>query len=220
MRPSRFASFRNAFFSGLFLVAPLAATLFVFSWLVSNIGGYFRPLFPFMPKEGGLEAVWNFLITVLVLLLITALGYGSRYVFGRYFGGMAERFIQSIPGVGAVYTSIKQIVDTFGGQNRHGFSKVVLVEFPRKGSWSIGFLTGTARGELSSRLPAGLASVFVPTTPNPTSGFLVYVPRGEIVELDMSVGDGMKMLISGGAVVPSWSNSSVPPVVAEVSVGR
>lgn len=208
MRKSFFASVRTAFFSGLFLTAPLAATLIVFSWLISNIGGYFRPLFPFVPSEGSLEALWNILITILVLLLIVALGYASRYVFGKYFGGVAERFIQGIPGIGAVYTSIKQIVDTFGGQNRHAFSKVVLVEFPRKGAWTLGFLTGESRGELAARLPSSLVSVFIPTTPNPTSGFLVYVPPGDVVELTMSVGDGMKMIISGGAVVPAWPHPS------------
>ncbi|HTQ31288.1 MAG TPA: DUF502 domain-containing protein [Opitutaceae bacterium] len=217
MRNSLFASIRNAFFAGLFLTAPLAATWIVFSWLVGKIGGGFRPYLFFFVPEGRLDAVWDILATIIVLLLITVLGYASRYVFGRYFGGVAERFIQSIPGIGAVYTSIKQIVDTFNSQNRHAFSKVVLVEFPRKGSWSLGFLTGGTRGELASRLPADLFSVFIPTTPNPTSGFLVYVPKNEIVELEMSVGDGMKMLISGGAVVPPWPH---PAVAAGISAGR
>lgn len=217
MRKSLFASLRNAFFSGLFLTAPLAATWVVFSWLVDKIGGGFRPYLFFFVPAGRLDAVWDILATVIVLALITALGYGSRYVFGRYFGNMAERLIQGIPGVGAVYNSIKQIVDTFNSQNRHAFNKVVLVEFPRKGAWTIGFLTGQARGELAARLPNDLFSIFVPTTPNPTSGFLIYVTKAEIVELDMSVGDGMKMIISGGAVIPPY-----PHVIAsaEISAGR
>ncbi len=209
MRKNFFAALRNAFFSGLFLTAPLAATWIVFSYLVDKIGGGFRPYLFFFVPAGRLDVVWDVLATILVLVLITALGFASRYVFGKYFGGLAERFIQGIPGVGAVYTSVKQIVDTFGGQNRHAFSKVVLVEFPRKGSWSLGFLTGMARGELASRLPAGLSSVFIPTTPNPTSGFLIYADKTEIIELDMSVGDGMKMIISGGAVVPPWPHASL-----------
>ena len=210
MRSSRFASIRNAFFSGLFLIAPLVVTVWAVIKIIDAVGGSVRPyLLPFVP-EGRLEAIWDILATIIVVLLITALGYASRYVFGKYFGGVFERLIQGIPGIGTVYNSIKQIVDTFNSQNRHIFNKVVLVEFPRKGSWTIGFLTGGTRGELASRLPADLFSVFVPTTPNPTSGFLVYVSKNEIVELDMSVGDGMKMLISGGAVVPPWPHVPVP----------
>jgi len=148
-----------------------------------------------------LSIVWNVLATVIVLVLITALGFLSRWVLGQYFGGLAERFIHSIPGVNTVYNTVKQIVDTFSSQHRNLFTKVVLVEFPRPGSRTIGFLTNRAGGEVADR--AGeLWSVFVPTTPNPTSGFLLLVPRRDIIELDMSVGDGMKMLISGGAMIP------------------
>jgi uncharacterized membrane protein len=139
-----------------------------------------------------------------VVGLITALGYVSKYVLGKYFGGLAERFIQSIPGVGGVYNTVKQIVATFSTQNRNLFSKVVLVEFPRKGAYTVGFLTNKAGGEAQARLNGDIWTVFVPTTPNPTSGFLLMVPKSEIIELDMSVGDGMKMIISGGAVVPPW----------------
>ncbi|MGA3007980.1 MAG: DUF502 domain-containing protein, partial [Opitutaceae bacterium] len=151
MRPSFLASLRNAFFSGLFLIAPLAATWIVFSWLVSQIGGNTRPyLFYFVPS-GRLDGLWNILAAIIVIGLVTALGYASRYVFGKYFGTMAERFVQSIPGVGAVYHSVKQIVDTFNAKDRHSFNKVVLVEFPRKGAYTIGFLTNLTRGEVQAK---------------------------------------------------------------------
>jgi uncharacterized membrane protein len=204
MRPSFLASLRNAFFSGLFLIAPLAATWIVFSWLVSQIGGSFRPyLFYFVPT-GRLDGLWNILAAVIVVALITAIGYTSRYVFGKYFGSVAERFVEGIPGVGAVYHSVKQIVDTFNAKDRHSFNKVVLVEFPRKGAYAIGFLTSECRGEIQARTSAALVSVFVPTTPNPTGGYIIFVPRNELVELEMSAGDAMKLIISGGAVVPPW----------------
>jgi uncharacterized membrane protein len=146
--------------------------------------------------------LWNFVATIVVILLVTLLGYLSSYVFGKYFLSVGERAIQRIPGVGAVYNSVKQIVATFGTQNRNLFNKVVLVEFPRKGVWTLGFLTNKQQGEAQSLAAPETWTVFVPTSPNPTSGFLLMLPRQDIVELEMSVGDGMKMIISGGAVVP------------------
>ncbi|HEV8074175.1 MAG TPA: DUF502 domain-containing protein [Opitutaceae bacterium] len=204
MRPSRLTSLRNAFFSGLFLIAPLAATWIVFSWLVSQIGGTFRPYFFYFVPTSRLDGLWNILAAIIVIGLITAIGYASRYVFGKYFGTVAERFVQSIPGVGAVYHSVKEIVDTFNAKDRHGFSKVVLVEFPRKGAYTIGFLTSESRGEIQAKTSETLVSVFVPTTPNPTGGYIIFVPRHELVELEMSAGDAMKLIISGGSVIPSW----------------
>ncbi len=209
---SRLASLRNAFLTGLVLLAPLTVTWVVFSWLVEAVGGRFRPLFFFfVPQElserPGLELLWNVLATLLVLCIVTLLGLISRYFLGRFFGHLAERAVQSIPGVNFVYNTVKQIVGTFSAQNRNIFSKVVLVEFPREGSWTIGFLTDRMRGEPQSRLQEEVWSVFVPTTPNPTSGFLIMVPKDRIVELSMSVGDGMKLIISGGAVVPPWTDS-------------
>lgn len=215
---SRLTSLRNAFVTGLVLLAPLAVTWLVFSWLTEKVGGSFRPVFSFFVPDNllshpSLDLVWNLLATLTVICLVTLLGYISRYVFSHFFGQVAERIIQSIPGVGTLYNTVKQIVETFGSQSRNVFSKVVLVEFPRKGVWSIGFLTSKAQGEPQARTTEEVWSVFVPTTPNPTSGFLVLFPKRDILELDMSVGDGMKMIISGGAVIPPWStqgSSDVP----------
>jgi len=210
---SRLASLRNAFLTGLVLLAPLAVTWVVFSWLVEAVGGRFRPLFFFflpdhLREHPSLEILWNVLATLLVVSVVTLLGHVSRFFLGRYFGHLAERAVQSIPGVNTVYNTVKQIVGTFSSQNRNIFSKVVMVEFPREGVWTIGFLTDRARGETQAKLPEEAWSVFVPTTPNPTSGFLIMVPRNRIVDLDMSVGDGMKLIISGGAVVPPWTQPS------------
>jgi uncharacterized membrane protein len=206
LTPSRFDRLRNAFLSGFLLLAPLFVTCWVFLLLFENIGGIFRPvLLPFIPETLREYAiVWNILATAIVIVLITVLGYISRYVLGKYFGGLAERFIQTIPGVSGVYNTVKQLVATFGTQNRNLFSKVVLVEFPRKGAHTIGFLTSKAQGEAQARLGKELWTVFVPTTPNPTGGYLLLIPKDEIIELEMNVGDGMKLVISGGAVVPPW----------------
>ena len=212
MPESRFATLRNAFFSGLLLLAPLVVTIWAFGKIIDMVGGTFRPFFFFfvpawLRDRPSLGLVWDILATLLVMVLVTVFGYVSRYFLGKYFLSVGERAIQSIPGVNSVYNTVKQIVETFGGSNRNIFSKVVLVEFPRKGVHSIGFLTNKAQGEAQAHTTAEVWTVFIPTSPNPTSGFLVLFPRDEITELEMSVGDGMKMVISGGAVTPPWSKT-------------
>jgi uncharacterized membrane protein len=211
------AKLRTAFFTGLMLLAPLAVTVIVFVWLVSQVGGTFRNFFfLWVPAEWlgnpRLALVWDILSTTIVIVFITTLGLVSRWVLGRYFGEVGERFIQGIPGIGAFYNAVKQIVQTFGAENRAAFSKVVLIEFPRAGCYAIGFLTNNSGGEASGHTGRDLVSVFVPTTPNPTSGFLVLVPRDEARELSMSVRDGMKFIISGGAVLPGERGGEPVPV--------
>jgi uncharacterized membrane protein len=207
---SRVISLRNAFLSGLVMLAPLTITWIVFSALFEKVGGGFRPyLIPYLPEAWrDYDILWNILVTLVVVVIVTLLGYISRYVLGKYFGGLAERFILTIPGVSNVYNTVKQIVSTFSAQHRQLFSKVVLVEFPRPGVYSIGFLTNKTQGEVQARAGAELWTVFVPTSPNPTSGFLLLLPKEQITELDMSVGDGMKMVISGGAVTPPWTSTA------------
>ncbi|HWA85510.1 MAG TPA: DUF502 domain-containing protein [Opitutus sp.] len=207
-------SLRTAFFSGLLLLAPLVVTVWAFSKIVDMVGGTFRPFFFFylpasLRDRPSLNVVWDALATLVVFALVTLLGYLSRYVFGRFFLEVGERIIHGIPGVGPVYNTVKQIVDTFGSQKRNLFSKVVLVEFPHPGVWTLGFLTSKEQGEPQHRIGADTWTVFVPTTPNPTSGFLLMLPREKITELDLSVGDGMKLIISGGAVLPPWPAAKV-----------
>jgi len=213
VRPSRLVSLRNAFLSGLLLLAPITVTWIVFSALFEKVGGGFNDTFFFFVPESlrRYTIVWNILATAIVVILVTLLGLVSRWVLGQYFGGLAERFIQSIPGVSIVYNTVKQIVGTFGAQNRNLFSKVVLVEFPRAGVRTIGFLTSKAQGEAHARAGIEFWTVFVPTTPNPTGGYLLLFPKEEVIELDMSVGDGMKLIISGGSVLPAWTPAAPSP---------
>jgi uncharacterized membrane protein len=207
---SHLVTFRNAFLSGALLLAPAVVTIWAFSAIVDSVGGTFRPLYEHtLPASlHGIPFLWDLVATGVVVLLVTGLGYLSNYVFGKYFLSIGERAIQRIPGVGAVYNSVKQIVATFGSQNRNLFSKVVLIEYPRKGVWTLGFLTNKQQGEAQSLIGTETWTVFVPTSPNPTSGFLLMLPRHEIIELEMTVGDGMKMIISGGAVVPPRPENS------------
>jgi uncharacterized membrane protein len=209
---SRFVTLRNAFLSGALLLAPLIVTVWAFRTIIDVIGGTVRPfyeaLLPVSVQRNAL--LWDVLATIAVILAVTGLGFLSNYVLGKYFVSVGERAILRIPAVGAVYQSVKQIVATFGTQNRNLFSRVVLIEYPRKGVWTLGFLTSKQQGEAQASVGPETWTVFVPTTPNPTSGFLLMLPRAEVVELEMSVGDGMKMIISGGAVVPPWPAGPAP----------
>jgi uncharacterized membrane protein len=208
-----FAKLRSAFFTGLMLLSPLAVTLFVFVWMVRQVGGSFRAFFFFWVPlswlgDTRLGLLWDMLSTCIVVAGITLLGLVSRWVLTRYFGGYAERLILGIPGIGALYQAVKQIVNTFGSENRAAFSKVVLIRFPHADSRSVGFLTCNNTGEPAARTGLDLVAVFVPTTPNPTSGFLMLVPRSDVIELEMNVKDAMKYLISGGAVQPGHHSAA------------
>lgn len=207
MPETRMTSLRNAFFTGLLLLAPLVVTVWAVTYIISLVGGSVRPLYDrFLPESlSHLPFLWDVLATFIVFALISLLGYISRYFLGKYLLGLGERVLQTIPGVNTVYSSVKQIVQTFSSEKRSLFSKVVLIEFPKTGMYAIAFLTNKTQGEPQVRTAEEVWTLFVPTTPNPTSGFLVMLPRNKIVELDMSVGDGMKFVISGGAVVPPWS---------------
>ncbi|MDQ5979702.1 MAG: hypothetical protein QG602_2677 [Verrucomicrobiota bacterium] len=209
MSETRFTSLRNAFLTGLLLVAPLVVTIWAIRVLIGMVGGSITPLFaPYLPQTlQHLPALfWDVVTTIIALGLITLLGYVSRLFLGRMLGAAAERFIQSIPGVGNFYSSVRQFIETFGTKDRSQFNKVVLVQFPRAGSWSLGFLTNTAAGEPHAHFAAEHWAVFIPTCPSPVNGFFMYLPRAEIIELDMPVGDAMKTIISCGAVLPAWTD--------------
>ncbi len=150
----------------------------------------------------GLESLLGLLGLVVGVLSLTVLGFLSNYVLGKFFISSTEKVLGKVPFISTVYRSVKQIVETFGKENRAVFKQVVLIEYPRADCFVLGFLTNEASGETIEVIGKPLTNVFVPTTPNPTSGFLLMLPPEDIYPLSMSVGDGMKMLISGGAVIP------------------
>jgi uncharacterized membrane protein len=152
------------------------------------------------------SVIINLLSTLFVIILITSIGWFSRYFCGKFVLELAERLIRRVPFVNKIYDSSKQIIKTFGENNVAAFSKTVLVEYPRRDSYALGFLTSDSDGEVQAKTGQHVVNVFVPTTPNPTSGFLLMVPRGDVTELEMSVGDGIKMVISGGIVVPPYNS--------------
>jgi len=218
MARSRFTSLRNAFLTGLVLVAPLVVTVWALRALIGVVGGSITPFFaPYLPEPlQHLPALfWDVLTTVIALGLITLLGYLSHLFLGQLVGAAAERLIQNIPGIGGFYNSVKQFIETFGAKDRAQFSKVVLVQFPRAGAYTLGFVTNTVPGEPHGHVGADHWAVFVPTCPSPVNGFFMYLPRTELIELEMSVADGMKTIISCGAVLPAWSD----PAVAKAALG-
>jgi uncharacterized membrane protein len=206
---------RNAFVSGLLLLAPVGVTLFVVNFLIQKIGAPTRELFFFYIPVNENEKIWiEYGLYVaaffVVAIFITLLGLLSKRLIGRAILNFIERLIDTVPGIRNVYNTVKQIRDTFVQQEKAVFQKSVLIEYPRKGIWVLGFLTGEGKGEIQHRTDADLLNIFVPTTPNPTSGFLLMLPSEEVHDLDMSIPDAMKLVISGGAVVPPWKSNGEP----------
>ena len=209
-----FKKFRNAFLTGLLIFLPLGTTVFVLNFLLEM---FETPAMRFAIEMGlkeesfffGLQTLLALVGLLVGVLSLTFLGFLSNYVLGKFFINSAEKILGRVPFVSTVYRTVKQIVDTFGKENRAVFNQVVMVEYPRKGCYTIGFLTNDAAGETEAVIGRELTTVFVPTTPNPTSGFLLFVPREEVYGMDMSLGEGMKLLISGGAVIPEYDASKV-----------
>lgn len=204
-------SVRRAFLAGAIVLAPLAVTFWVFVQLINFIGGPGQKVFKrVLPEEmfRGNEWLWTLVAAFVVLILVTLLGYLSRYVAAHFVLSQAERVMRRVPLIGAVYHTSKQIIETFSVQRRAVFEKVVLIPFPRPGCYAVAFLTNRSRTESSDATGEELLHVFVPTTPNPTSGYLVLVPKRDVIELSMSIGEGMKLIISGGAVTPPWPQAT------------
>lgn len=201
---------RTFFLAGLLALVPVLTTWLVVSWLFGLLDGWtarWVALFLGRPVPGlGLVA------TVLVIL---STGFIATNYFGRRAIALGESLIARAPLVGSIYQTVKQVTDAFARHDTATFKRVVLIPYPRKGSWAIAFATGVAGGEIRSRTGTDLVSVFLPTTPNPTSGFLLMVPREEVLFLGMSVEEGMKLVISGGML--STGNGTTPAAAASDS---
>ena len=203
--------FRNAFLTGLIIFLPLGTTIFVLNFL---LGLFEEPVTKLAYELGlkeesvffGMETLLAVLGLLIGVLALTLLGFLSNYFLGRVFINLTEKILDKVPFLSTVYRSAKQIVETFGKENRAVFNEVVLIEYPRTGCYVLGFVTTEASTQIEQSTGKKLTNVFVPTTPNPTSGFLLLLPRSDIYSLDMTVGEGMKMLISGGAVSPPVAN--------------
>ena len=194
---------RKYFITGLLILVPLAITV----WVLNLIIGTMDQSLLLLPVSWRPEALVGFRIpglgTILTLLIIFLTGLATRNFIGRQVVSLWEGLLTRIPVVKSIYSSVKQVSDTLFSSSGNAFRKAVLVQYPRQGSWTIAFLTGIPGGEVKNHLQGvDYVSLYVPTTPNPTSGFFLMVPRADTIELDMSVDEALKYIVSMGVVAP------------------
>jgi uncharacterized membrane protein len=201
-----FGGLRANFLTGLIVIVPISVTIWLVWTVVGWIDGWVLPLIPhrFRPEQYiGINLRG---VGVIIFLLFTVIvGWLAKGLIGRSLLSWAEGLVDRMPIVRSVYNGLKQIAETVFAQTETTFDKACLVEYPRPGIWAIAFVSTYAKGEIDRRIPRDkqIVSVFLPTTPNPTSGFLLFVPRSDIIELDMTVEDAAKLIISAGLVYPA-----------------
>ncbi len=206
---------RNYFLTGTIIAAPLFLTIYITwtfvkwvdSWVTPFIPPIYRPdhYLPFSVPGFGL---------VVALVFLSMLGFLTANFVGRQTVLLGELLVGRMPIVRNLYRGLKQIFETVLSRRAGAFKTVALIEYPRKGIWSLVFVASEARGEISHRIDDTVA-VFLPTTPNPTSGFLLFVPRSDMIILDMTVEDAAKMVISAGLVTPEFTPETAPEQVRE-----
>ncbi|WP_417683787.1 DUF502 domain-containing protein [Roseibium sp.] len=198
---------RNYFLTGLVITGPIGITLWLTWTFIHWVDGWVKPL---LPAAYNPETYLPFSVPgvglIVAVLLLTIVGFLAANFMGRSLLRLGESIVGRMPLVRNLYRGLKQIFETVLDERGNSFSKAALIEYPRKGLWAIVFIATETKGEVARQLrdKADTVSVFLPTTPNPTSGFLLFVPRSEIVELKMSVEDAAKLVISAGLVNPSY----------------
>ncbi len=200
---------RKTLLTGLVIAMPLIVTIWVVSICFSILDENVSPIVK-ASVEWAVPDQYHFwveiiapVISLLIIFSVTyALGFLGSKVMGRQIIKGAEDLFVRIPLVRGVYSGTRQFLDTFSGSNQKAFSQVVLIEYPRKDIWALGFVTNETQGEVQDRTADRVVSVFLPTTPNPTSGFLLFIPKNDLVVMHMSVDDAFRMIISGGVLAP------------------
>ena len=196
---------RAYFLAGIVVTAPIAITFYIAWQFVRAVDSWVSPFLPpdMNPQRWGIPGFG----VVIVVVGLTLIGAFTAGLMGRFLVSVSERILARMPVIRSLYGAIKQVFETVLAQKTNAFREVVLVEYPRAGLWTLGFITGATNGEIKARLAEGeggseMVNVFVPTTPNPTSGFLLFVPRRDLRVLDMTVEDGIKMVVSTGIITP------------------
>jgi uncharacterized membrane protein len=217
-----FAGLRRSFLTGLVVVLPIVLTIYFIWTVIGWIDGWVLPFVPtaYHPNEllrHYFGEDWKYNVRglgVIVFLVFTIfMGWIAKGLIGRSILRWAEGLVDRTPVVRSIYNGLKQIAETVFSQSSNNFDRSCVVEFPRIGVFAIGFVATRAKGELAARIPGGhdFLTVFVPTTPNPTSGFLVYLPASDVIILDMTVEDAAKLIISAGLVYPNPKDPTIPP---------
>jgi uncharacterized membrane protein len=222
---SFFARWWSSFLTGLAVTFPALLTLAAVKWLVGTISSITDLLLFFLPRtltheslvnandgKGQMLWYWSLVALALAVILISVAGVLARYYIGKKIIDWTDRVLMRVPLLNKFYGAIKQVNDAFAG-NRHSFKTVVLVEFPGPGNYSVGFITNEQQGEIQQKTGKKLISVFVPTTPNPTSGFLILVPEEKLTKLNMSVTNAIKYIVSLGAISQEYTPAPNPKFI-------
>ncbi len=194
---------RAYFFTGVLITAPLFITGYL-AWLF--IGFVDAKITPLLPAQYNPESYLPFgvpgLGLIILFIALTTIGALTAGFFGKLWLRFTERFLNRMPVIRNVYSAVKQILETVLAQQSNAFREAVLVEYPRRGIWAIAFITGRTEGEVQNITEEECLNIFIPTTPNPTSGFLLFVPKKDLISLSMSTEEAIKMVISGGIITP------------------
>jgi uncharacterized membrane protein len=216
VKKSFLARWRTSFLTGLVITLPAIISLAAVKWLFGTVSSFTDALLFFLPsvlspgsvykngQSGPMFWYWSLLALLLAVALLSGVGLLARYYIGKRLIEWLDGLMMQVPLLNKFYGAIKQVNEAFAG-NKNSFKTVVLVEFPREGMYSVGFLTSEQRAEVQQKTREKVVAVFIPTTPNPTSGFLVLVPEDKVTKLDMSVADGIKYIVSLGSISPEPS---------------
>jgi uncharacterized membrane protein len=213
VKQDSWSRWRTNFVTGLLLVLPGVLTLALLNWLFGTIANLTNFLLFWVPRrithqadgQGEMWWYWSVVALLIAVALVSLLGQLTRYYVGKRVIMAVDSLMLRVPLLNKVYGTIKQVNEAFSSDKRSSFKTVVLVEFPRRGIYSVGFITGEQNQEVQARTREHVVSVFVPTTPNPTTGFLVMVPENQLIKLSMPVADGIRYIISLGSVSPYYS---------------
>lgn len=232
MKKTLFGRWRTNFVAGLAVVLPAVISIAVVVWLFGSVANITDTLLFFLKyildpewiyvngQSGQMFWYWSMAAFLLAIGLISLVGLLARHYVGKKLIEFGENLFLRVPLLNKIYGAIKQINEAFATSKKSAFKTVVLVQFPRQGIYSIGFITGEQHQEVQVKTREHVLCVFVPTTPNPTTGFLVLVPDQEVVRLDMSVADAIKLIISLGTVSPEYAQTTPASTVLQSPVGN
>jgi uncharacterized membrane protein len=217
VKKSFFARWRASFFTGLLIVLPGVITLAVVKWFFGTVSSFTDSLLFFLPTTithenagaGPMRWYWSLLALTVAVGIVSVIGGMTRYYFGKRMIAWADSMMLRVPVLNKIYGTIKQVDEAFTSGKKSSFKTVVLVEYPREGIYSVGFITSEQADEVEQKTGKKCVCVFIPTTPIPTGGFLIIVPEENVIKLDMSVADGFKYIISLGAL----ANEYAPPKI-------
>ena len=216
------ARIRNYFLTGLIVAGPVAVTLWLIWWFVTWVDNWVRPFIPtaYRPETYLPVDVPGFGL-IIAFVALTLLGFLTANLVGSKLVSLGENLLNRVPIVRPIYRTARQIFQTLFSSSGSSFRKVGLVEFPAPGMWSLVFLTQSPSADISARLPATEhVSAFMPCTPNPTTGFFFYVPRRDVIDLDISVEQAMQLLISAGVIQPGGNGEQHIPLAALAETAR